>query len=268
MAELELGVIGAGNMAEAILRGAIAAKVLPAGGVVVSDTQKPRLDLFASQLGVATTTDNTVPARCRRILLAVKPQMMAAVLEGIASAVGPETLIITIAAGIKTSFIHGKLLGKGRIVRVMPNTPMLVGMGASALCPGPGAGEAEMTWSERLFASCGTTVRVSEPMIDAVTAVSGSGPAYFFYLVEAMTAAGVAEGLDENVALALAVQTCRGAGEMLARTGEKPEALRARVTSPNGTTQAAIEMMDAKSVKPALIAAIRRAAERSRELGK
>jgi pyrroline-5-carboxylate reductase len=268
MGQFQLGVIGAGNMAEAILRGGIAAKVLYQPQVVASDVSAARLDLLAKELGIAVTADNAVPAGCPRILLSVKPQMMGQVLDGIAPAVGANTLIITIAAGIRTEFIHQRLGGKGRIVRVMPNTPMLVGMGASALCKGPAAGDDEIAWAEKLFAACGTTVRVEEPMMDAVTAVSGSGPAYFFYLIEAMVQAGVEEGLDPKIALSLAVQTCRGAGEMLARTGESPEALRAKVTSPGGTTQAAITHKDSVGVKHALVTAIHHAAARSRELGK
>jgi len=268
MADYQLGVIGAGNMAEALLRGAIAANVIDHNAVVASDPVFDRRQLFTRDLGVTTMADNAAPAGCPRLLLAVKPQMMAEVLDGIAEAVSPAATVISIAAGIRTEFIFERLHQRGRIVRVMPNTPMLVGAGISALCKGPGATDADLAWAERLFAACGRTVRVEEPMIDAVTAVSGSGPAYFFYLIEAMAAAGVAEGLDEDVALQLAVETCRGAGELLAKSGEAPQVLRAKVTSPGGTTQAAIESMTAAGVKEALVAAVRRAAERSRELGK
>jgi pyrroline-5-carboxylate reductase len=145
---------------------------------------------------------------------------------------------------------------------------MLVGEGMSALAKGPRATGEDLLWAQKLFASCGRTVVVSEDQLDAVTAVSGSGPAYLFYLAEAMIEAGVAEGLPASTALALAAQTCLGAGRLLLESGEGPEALRARVTSPNGTTQRAIETMDAAGVKPALVEAIRAAAARSRELGK
>jgi pyrroline-5-carboxylate reductase len=150
----------------------------------------------------------------------------------------------------------------------MPNTPMLVGCGASAIAAGPLAREEELAWTQRLLATGGLTVRVDEELMDAVTAVSGSGPAYFFYLIEAMVAAGVTEGLDEATARALAAATCTGAGRMVTETGETPEVLRARVTSPGGTTQRAIETLQAAKVKEALVAAVRAAAERSRELGK
>jgi len=143
-----------------------------------------------------------------------------------------------------------------------------VGYGASALALGPGATQADLDWATQLFASCGKTIVVAEELLDAVTAVSGSGPAYFFYLIEAMIQAGVDEGLSAADARLLAVQTCLGSAQMLLQMPDGPEALRKKVTSPNGTTQAAIEKMDAAGVKPALVAAIRRAAERSRELGK
>jgi len=268
MTEHVLGVIGAGNMAEALLRGAISANVIDRRDVVAADPKLERRRLFTHDLGVSAVSDNATAARCTRVLLSVKPQVMAAVLKEVAEAVRPDAMVVSIAAGIRTEFIFEALGRRGRIVRVMPNTPMLVGAGAAALCKGPGATDEDLSWTEKLFASSGKTVRVDEPLIDAVTAVSGSGPAYFFYLIEAMVAAGAAEGLDEQVALQLAVQTCRGAGELLARSEESPEVLRGKVTSPGGTTQAAIESMQAAGVREALVAAVRRAAERSRELGK
>jgi pyrroline-5-carboxylate reductase len=267
MTNYQLGVIGAGNMAEALLRGALAAKVLDARFVLVSDVSPARRDLFTREFKVAAVDDNAAAAACPRLLLAVKPQIMPAVLETVARVINAETLVISIAAGIRTAQIAAQLAGRGRIVRVMPNTPLMAGMGATALAGGAGATPEDLDWTGRLFASCGIAVVVSEREMDAVTAVSGSGPAYFFYLLEAMTAAGQAEGLDEATALQLAIQTCRGAGELLFRTGQKPQAARAKVTSPNGTTQAAIEALDKAGVKDALVAAIRRAAERSRELG-
>ena len=264
----QLGLIGGGNMAEAILRGLLGAGFLMPSEVIVSEVLPARRAHLEQLLGVATTDDGTLPAACPRVLLAVKPQMMAPVLAQIAPHVQADATVISIAAGIRTSVIDKALNGRGRIVRVMPNTPMLVGAGASAVAAGPRAQELDIDWATRLFAASGTVAQVEESMIDAVTAVSGSGPAYFFYLVEAMVQAGVAEGLDLDVALELARQTCVGAGKLLAESQEKPETLRARVTSPNGTTQRAIETMDAANVKASLVKAIRAAADRSRELGK
>lgn len=268
MSSPTFGVIGGGNMAEAILRGALAAEYLRKEDVIVSDVSPRRRGQIAKAAGATCVEDNLAVARCRTILLAVKPQVMAAVLDGIAPVVSADALVISIAAGVKASAIDQRLGGRGRIVRVMPNTPMLAGMGMSALCAGPRATADDLAWARGLFAASGQTVIVEESMMDAVTAVSGSGPAYFFYLIEAMIEAGAAEGLPADVAATLAIATCGGAAKLLTQTGEKPEALRAKVTSPNGTTQRAIEAMDAAGVKASLVQAVRAAAARSRELGK
>jgi pyrroline-5-carboxylate reductase len=267
MDSYELGIIGAGNMAEAIVRGVIRAKVLKGGAILAADPAAERRRVL-ERLGAACTVHNTDAAACLRVLLAVKPQVLPRVLTEVAAAVGPEATVISIAAGVTTAAIDQRLGGRGRIVRVMPNTPMLVGCGASAIAAGPRATEAELAWVEKLFAAGGMTCRVDEELLDAVTAVSGSGPAYFFYLIEAMVAAGVTEGLPETIARALAAATCTGAGRMLAETGEQPQVLRARVTSPGGTTQRAIETLEAAKVMEALVSAVRAAAARSRELGK
>ncbi|MGA2265634.1 MAG: pyrroline-5-carboxylate reductase [Phycisphaerae bacterium] len=263
----ELGIIGAGQMAEAIVRGAIRGGVLKAKGILAADPSTERRRAFEA-MGVACSADNAAAAACPRVLLAVKPQVMPAALSEIAQAVRADATVISIAAGVTAAAIDKALAGRGRIVRVMPNTPILVGYGASAIAAGPRATEADLKWTENLFAAGGLVCRVAENLMDAVTAVSGSGPAYFFYLVEAMVAAGVAEGLDEKTARALAAATCAGAGKMLTETAESPQALRAKVTSPGGTTQRAVETLEAAKVKDALIAAIRAAAARSRELGK
>lgn len=268
MAKYELGVIGCGNMAEAILRGVVRSGFLPKEAIVASDVAAARRDLLAGQLGVATVEANDLPAACPHLLLAVKPQKMAEVLAGIAAKVRPDATVITIAAGIATATLDQRLAGRGKLIRVMPNTPMLVGCGMSAIAAGPRAGQAEMKWAQQLFAACGKTVIVEESMIDAVTAVSGSGPAYFFYLAEAMIAAGVAEGLAPDVARTLAIETCLGSGKLMAESADPIETLRARVTSPNGTTQRAIETMEAAGAKEVLVRAVRAAAVRSRELGK
>jgi pyrroline-5-carboxylate reductase len=269
MAEYQFGIIGAGNMAEAMLRGAIRSNFLSSNALYAADPSLERRQLFTRELNIATTENAVEVAGCPRLLLAVKPQVMATVLDAIASHVREDAVVISIAAGIPMSRINAQLGGKGRLVRVMPNTPLLVGAGVSAVAAGPRATDADVAWTCKLLSEGGgTAVTVSEEMMDAVTAVSGSGPAYFFYLVEAMVSAGVAEGLTPETAQLLAVQTCLGAGKLLAETGESPEVLRVRVTSPGGTTQAAIESMDASGVKKDLVSAIRAAAARSRELGK
>ena len=268
MIEYELGVIGAGNMAEAILRGVVTSGYLHRDSIVAYDPVIAREQMLAIELGILCARDNTMTGSCPHVLIAVKPNVVPDVLDEIKPVVQAESTIISIAAGVTTAFIDDRLEGKGRIVRVMPNTPMLVGAGMSAIAAGPRATNEDVHWTQRLFSASGLTVVVDEAMIDAVTAVSGSGPAYFFYLIEAMAAAGVAEGLDPAVAEMLATRTCLGAGQLLAKSHQRPEALRKQVTTPGGTTQAAIETMEAAGVKEALTKAVRAAAERSRELGR
>jgi pyrroline-5-carboxylate reductase len=268
MSKYELGVIGGGNMAEAILRGVLKSGYLKPAQVVVSEPNAARAEWLAAQLGIACVTDNLIPAGCGKVLLAAKPQVMADVLERLAPAIGAQTLVISIAAGKTCAFLDAALGGRGRLVRVMPNTPMLAGCGMSALCAGPRAGKDDLAWAEGLFAASGKTCFVEENLIDAVVAVSGSGPAYFFYLIEAMVEAGIAEGLDRPAALLLATQTCQGSARLLEESQSAPEVLRAKVTSPNGTTQRAIETLDAAGVKQAMVKAFRACAERSRELGR
>ena len=256
MAEYELGIIGGGNMGSAIIRGVVAAGILPAGAIVLAEPVESRREALRP-LGVTATADNTLAAGCPRLLLAVKPQVLGAVLKAIAPLVPADALVISIAAGIRAAAIDAQLKARCRIVRVMPNMPLLVGAGVSAVAAGPRATGADLEWTARLFGACGTAIFVAEELMDAVTAVSGSGPAYFFYLIEAM--------ID---ALMLAVQTCAGAAKLLAQSGKTPQELRAAVTSPGGTTQRAIETLDAAGVQAALVQAIRNAAQRSRELGK
>jgi pyrroline-5-carboxylate reductase len=266
MSDYKLGFIGSGNMAEAILRGILNAGLYKPAEVVASDIDAQRRELFGL-LGVATTEDNTVPAGAPRTLIAVKPQKLGEALGGLSQAFPTNGLVISIAAGVSTQALDEWIGGRGRIVRVMPNTPMLVGCGMAAVAAGPRAEQDDVEEVVRLFATGGQAVVVDEHLMDAVTAVSGSGPAYFFYLVEAMIAAGEAEGLASHIARLLAAQTCLGAGKMLMETDDPPEKLRRRVTSPGGTTERAARRLDGAGVKQALVDAIRAAAERSRELG-
>jgi len=269
MSETQLVVLGAGNMGEALLRGVLGANLIGADSIVAVEPRDERRDEIASALSIAAVADVADAPPAAVYVLAVKPQQMEAVLPSLAAAI-PESgaLVISIAAGISTAYLADSLGAAARIIRTMPNTPMLVGCGCTGLAAGPGATDADMAMARKLFSTSGEVMVVDEPAIDAVTAVSGSGPAYFFYLVEAMTAAGLAEGLDADTALALARQTCAGAAKLMIESGEDPATLRAKVTSPGGATQAAIESMDAAGVKDALTAAVRAAAARSRELGK
>ena len=268
MIEYQLGVIGVGHMGEAILRGVIKAQCLPHNAIVAYDPVRKREQVLAMEFGILCAENNTIPGSCPHVLLAVKPQMMPEVLQEIKPVVREDATVISIAAGITTAFIDERLGGRGHVVRVMPNTPMTVGAGVAAVARGPRATPEDVHWTQRLFASSGIAVVMDESMMDAVTGLSGTGPAYLFYLVEAMVAAAVAEGMDPDVAEMLATQTCIGAGKLLSQTKERPEELRAAVATPGGTTERAMNILDDSGVKDRIIDAVRGATGRSRELGK
>ena len=262
------GFIGAGNMAEAIVKGLVRAGK-PASSIVVSDVRSERLELFSS-LGCAAFQSNLQAAqRAEVLVLSVKPQVMPDVLAELKEAVDEETLIVSIAAGVASSTIEAAFDMAVRVVRVMPNTPLLVGMGVSAIVPGKNARPDDADMVGEMFAASGRVVLLKdEALMDAVTAVSGSGPAYVFYLAEAILEAAVKEGLPEEVAEVLVRDTVRGAGELLSKEKEiPPPELRRLVTSPGGTTQAAAEILDEAGAKALWVRAVRRAAERSKELG-
>ena len=266
----ELGIIGAGNMAEAIARGVIRGGLFRPEVLIASDVSPQRRDLFANGLGVRAVEDNAEAARgAKRLLLSVKPQQMAAALAGIGGVLGPDTLVISIAAGISSAFIE-RHLGGGkpwRVVRAMPNTPMLVGEGMVGLAPGAHATPEDVADATGIFESAASVIEVPEDKIDAVTALSGSGPAYFFYLVEQMVRAGVELGLSPEQAHRLAARTAVGAAKMLVSGTDAPEELRRKVTSPGGTTQAAITHLETSGAGRAIVEAVKAADRRSKELG-
>ncbi len=266
--QYELGIIGAGNMAEAIARGVLGAGVFRAEQIIAADVSPQRRDLFLNELKIRAVESNVEAARgAATILLSVKPQQMAEALAGIGAAMDPSTLVISIAAGIGTSFIEQHLgsAADWRVVRVMPNTPMLVGEGMAALCRGKFASDQDIAIARRIFRSAASVIEVAEDKMDAVTAVSGSGPAYFFFLVEQMIAAAVALGLSPQQARELSAKTALGAAKMLAASQDTAQELRRKVTSPGGTTHAAITHLEGKNVGPAIIEAIKAAARRSKE---
>lgn len=258
--------IGSGNMAEAIVSGMVAANFCAPEKIVMTDVRPERLADLESEYGVSTSTDNSVVKNAEIVLLAVKPQVMSEVLAGIAPVLRKETLIISIAAGIPTAKIEVLLGGKRRVVRVMPNTPALVGQGASALAAGANADEADLEVAESILSCVGVTVRVEEKEIDAVTALSGSGPAYVFYLLEGMLAAAEKMGLDTEIARKLALQTVIGSAQLMADSGEPADVLRAKVTSKGGTTAAAVQVLDQAEVKGSIVEALLAAQKRSVEL--
>jgi pyrroline-5-carboxylate reductase len=267
----KLGILGAGNMAEAIVRGVLAAKRLTPQQIIAADVSPERRKLFQDELGVTTVEDNAEAAgQSETILLSVKPQMMQAALSGIGKFLGPESLVISIAAGISSKFIESTL-GEGvnwRVVRSMPNTPMLVGQGMVAIAAGQHATADDMATARRLFESAADVIDVDESQIDAVTAISGSGPAYFFFLVEQMIVAGIQLGLSAEQSRKLAAKTALGAATMLTTSPDSPAELRRKVTSPGGTTAAAITSMESHGLPQIVIDAIKAAEKRGKELGR
>ncbi|MFA5422958.1 MAG: pyrroline-5-carboxylate reductase [Phycisphaerae bacterium] len=264
-----IGFIGGGNMAEALIKGIIAAKLYPPENIIASDINSQRLEYLQSQYKIRTTADNAELARGVDILvLSVKPQTMPDVLGGIKDSIDPDTLVISIAAGVKTKMLESALHNVG-IIRVMPNTPALIGQGASALYATDRA-KPMLRKAQRIFEAVGIVVFVeNEDLIDAVTAVSGSGPAYFFLLMEEMIKAATQLGLPHDVSKKLVLQTAKGASLLAAERdeeGETPAQLRKKVTSPRGTTEAALEQFSDGNFGQLVNAAVKRARDRSVEL--
>jgi len=266
--DITIGFIGAGNMAAALSKGLLASGMIKPEKICASDVDDKRRKHYARATGAEVFADNTAVARQSDVIvLAVKPQQMEDVLSDVGPALEERHLIISIAAGITTGFVEKFVRNGVRVVRAMPNTPMLAGAGAVGLCKGKWATDADLDLAGNIFESSAVAVAVDEKDMDAVTALSGSGPAYFFYLAEAMIRAGTELGLSDEHAAALARQTALGAGKMLAESDESPEELRRRVTSPGGTTQAAIECMQQAHVADSVVEAVKAAARRSKELG-
>ncbi len=264
-----LAVIGAGAMGNALMRGLLQSGAVTADQIVASDIDEGRLS-NAAGLGVATTTDNKwAVARSDIVLLCVKPQVMDEVLADIAPAVEARRhCVISIAAGIPIAQIEGQLPEGTPVVRVMPNTPAQVLAGASAIALGKHAGELHRHIAHAIFRSVGLVVDVPEKLLDAVTALSGSGPAYVFVFAEALADAGVNLGLPRDIALKLAAQTLLGAAKMLLEVGKHPGELKDMVTSPGGTTIAALQVLERCAFRGAVIDAVAAAHQRAKELAK
>ncbi len=264
----QLGLIGAGNMAEAIARGVIRSGTFAASQVIACDVMPARRDLFNNDIHVRCVEDPaSVAAESDLILLAVKPQHMEAVLASIAPVSPADAIIVSIAAGVTVARME-RFLAPRPVIRTMPNTPLMVGVGAVAIAPGTHCLPEHLEVARRIFQPLAVVVDVREDQLDAVTALSGSGPAYFFYLVEHMIRAGVEMGLSPDVAATLARQTALGSATLLCQSTDTPAELRRKVTSPGGTTQAAIEHMQAHQLDQIIVAALKAAEQRGRELGK
>jgi len=264
-----IGFIGAGNMAEALIKGVINAKLYTPENVFVSDIRAERLQFLSEQYGVTACEENSeLAAKVQTVVLSIKPQNMIDALESIKTSIGSEKLVISIAAGIKVANITA-VLGDIAIVRVMPNTPALIGHGAGALF-GNERAKPMLQKAVVILSAVGKSVLVDdEDLIDAVTSLSGSGPAYYFLLMEEMIKAGIRLGLPEDVAKDLVLQTAKGAGLLAVeadKNGESPSDLRKKVTSPGGTTEAALGVFKEGKISELISAAINRAYDRSREL--
>ncbi len=260
---MKLVITGGGKMGEALLAGLLRAGWATAEEITVVEPVAERRGVLTEMFPGLHVAD--APVRADGAIVAVKP----AVVTDAAAALGAAGVgrVLSIAAGVSSATIEAVLPTGTPVVRAMPNTPALLGSGASAIAGGAAATEDDVAWAESILSAVGIVVRVPEAQLDAVTGLSGSGPAYVFLVAEAMIAAGKAVGLPDAVAEQLVVQTIAGAGRMLAESGDSPEALRAAVSSPNGTTVAGLAVLEDLGVRDAFVAAIARATERSRELG-
>jgi pyrroline-5-carboxylate reductase len=266
--EYELGIIGAGNMAEAIVKAVVDNQIIAPRKIIVSDPVPQRRAIFEAMGVLAVDSNLQVITRSSQVMLAVKPQMLKALGEELRQIDPERQIVLSIMAGVRSPKIN-ELAGKTlRVIRIMPNTPLMVGRGMSGIARGEGSREGDELVAMQIFRAAGEAVTVREEDIDAVTAVSGSGPAYVFYLAEAMMEAATSLELSPGAARLLTQQTILGAAELLVKSGEPADVLRRKVTSPGGTTQAAIEHMESKQVRQHIADAVRAAAARSRELGK
>ncbi len=266
----KIGFVGAGNMAGALAKGLLATKRFRPRDLWASDAETRQLTRFTRAYGVGRAPDSgTLVAESEIVVLAVKPQVMQAVLAEIRPQVTRRQLFVSIAAGMPTLRLEQGLGTRVRVVRAMPNTPALVGTGITVIVRGAHATAADERRAAELFGGVGEVVRVKdESLMDAVTGLSGSGPAYVYRFAEGLIAGAVAEGLSETVARRLAYQTLRGAAVMLQETGRSPEELRAMVSSPGGTTLAGLGALDERGFVDAVAAAVTAATRRGRELGR
>jgi len=267
MERLKVGCIGTGVMGSALMEAVI--RVIGPAGVIVYDHDTLKAEAFCGKTGcVLASSNGEVASGADFVFLAVKPQFLASVLEEISASISADTVIVSMAAGIKRDFIIKHLSGHPLVVRIMPNTPALVGSAMIAISPENAVSAADVREIERLLSSAGLTELVAESLMDAVTAVSGSGPAYGYLFIEALSDAGVRMGMSRHQAMRFAAQTLKGAAEMVLLTGTHPAALKDGVCSPAGTTIAAVNKLEEKGFRSAVIEAALASWERSKELGK
>ncbi|MGE7270115.1 pyrroline-5-carboxylate reductase [Brevibacillus panacihumi] len=267
--EGQIGFLGAGSIVEAMLSGIIKKGLVSPRQILVSNrNNQERLDQLARSFSVQVTQDkHALVQSCDILILAIKPKDAAEALMELRGAVRPGQLVISVIAGVATSLIEQWLGVECSIIRTMPNTSSAIGLSATGVACNRFVSEAQLQLATQLFESIGTVYTVAEEELDIVTGLSGSGPAYIYYLVEAMVGAGTKAGLPRETARQLTLQTLLGAAHMLLDTSEEPALLRQKVTSPGGTTQAGLEVLEAYQFQEAVSSAILRATERSRELG-
>lgn len=264
----KVGFIGAGNMGEALIRGLVNANVVAPEAIWASDVRLERLKELDSQYGIQLAPDNLEVVRQADVLImAVKPQIMAAVLREIAPALTRRKLMISLAAGVSTARIRATLGREVRLIRVMPNTPALVLEGVTAIAKAEGLEADDLDVAGEIFSAVGRVVVLDEELLDAVTGLSGSGPAYVAVVIESLADGGVKMGLDRITAMTLATQTVLGAAKLLLETGMHPGALKDMVSSPGGTSIAGISALEEGGIRTTFIKAVERATGRSKELG-
>lgn len=260
---VELQVVGGGRMGEALVGGLLASGAHRPGDVRIVEPDVERRAALTLRFAGVDVAD--APAGAAGTVIAVKPGDVPAACRAVAAA--GTGRVLSIAAGVTLAALEGDLAPGTAVVRAMPNTPAVVGVGAAAISPGSAAGEDDLVWAESLLGAVGTVVRVKESLLDAVTGLSGSGPAYVFLVAEALIEAGVLAGLPRDVSEALSIQTLLGSATLLAQGDQGPEALRAAVTSPGGTTAAGLRTLEQHGVRAAFLEAVAAATERSRQLG-
>jgi pyrroline-5-carboxylate reductase len=264
-----IGFLGAGQMATALAQGWAAAGLLEQSTSWASDPYTPARERFTAATGISTSgTNEDVAKKCDVLVLAVKPQTMPAVLAGLQRVLTPNHLVVSIAAGVTLAQLGSALGEATRLIRVMPNTPCLVGASASAYAASPKARPDDLELVATLFGAVGEAFAVPEKLLDAVTGLSGSGPAYVYVIIEALADGGVRMGLPRDVALRLAAQTVLGSAQMVLATGQHPATLKDAVASPGGTTIAGLHALERGSLRAALINAVEAATLRAEELGK
>lgn len=264
----KIGFVGGGNMAAALVKGLLHAKVFPPGAILVSDVKQDRLVQLHDTHGIVTTTDNVeLVHEADVVVLSVKPQVIDKVLQAIGKEIQPTQLVVSVAAGVPVSAMEARLPDGARVVRAMPNTPATVDAGATAIAPGTHATEEDLEVARALFAAVGRVVTLDESLLDAVTGLSGSGPAYVMLMIEALADGGVKVGLHRDTALMLAAQTVYGSAKLLLETGEHPGRLKDMVTSPGGTAIAGLHTLESGGLRRTLIDAVESATTRSAALG-